>query len=147
MGHLTQLSDEQIRKMVSIDELSKPVPVEHVEDDGTRHYHKPGEIPLNPKIRKTVDLLRSLRFKTVDSGDGETHACGCDRDYAYVCIAVAPSKLVTETKRLIRELEKKGVEFSPMGTENKPQIQASFDPVDNTALIDVMYVNDDALGD
>jgi hypothetical protein len=100
---------------------------------------------LNPGIEKTVRLLNTAGFRTIDSGDGITHDFECDRDFAYVVIAVdEPSKLIAESQRLKTLLTLNGVEVGPINDESTPQIQASYDPTTDFATIDLMFVSDEA---
>lgn len=101
---------------------------------------------LNPGIRRLVAYLRAHGFATCDSGDGVTHEHECDRDHAYVAMRVRPDALVSEADRLARVLRDAGVEVQPMGMEPTPCIQASYDPADGTALLDLTHVTDDMLG-
>lgn len=104
------------------------------------------EIPLNPNIRRTVEWLQAHGFDTSDSGDGETHACECDRDYGYVAMKVAPDQLITETRRLFRLLTERGLSVVDMNDADRPCIQGSYDPGDDSAVIDLIYINDDIMG-
>jgi hypothetical protein len=101
--------------------------------------------PLNPNIRFTVTYLQSQGFNTVDSGDGKTHAHECDRDYAYVSIRVGSHRLLDEADRLYMLLLKLGVPMGEVGPADSPRpcIQATYDPVNGFAIIDLMYVDDD----
>lgn len=100
---------------------------------------------MNPGIVKIVELLNQSGFTTVDSGDGETHDFECDREYAYVAISTEPEKLVSETIRLRALMVKCGIEIEAMNNDEKPCIQASFDPANGLALIDLQYVSDKLL--
>lgn len=100
---------------------------------------------LNPGIRRTVEWLRSIGFDTCDSGDGRTHEHPCDRDHAYVVMAVAPLALCTEAERLRRALDARGIRIAPIG-DREPCIQASFDPGNGLAFLDLMNVDDERLG-
>lgn len=107
------------------------------------------ELPndINPGILRTVLWLRSHGFATCDSGDGVTHIAECDRMYPYVTIRVAPEHMVART--LVRLLDRVGVRlqsqaqaFNADGWSLAPCIQATFDPGDGIALIDLMGVSD-----
>ncbi len=112
---------------------------------------KEGDVPINPGIRRMVDFLRQYDFLTIDSGDGETHACACDRNYGYVAIRVENEhELIDEAVRLKRLLWGCGIQCVPQGTPlegDKPQpcIQASYDPCDDIALLELFYVHDSLL--
>ena len=109
------------------------------------------ELPtdINPGISRTVVWLRSHGYETCDSGDGETHEHGCDRDYPYVVSKVDPEHLVERTRHLVLLLAHMGIRVIPIGEafdedgwNSVPCIQASFDPGDGTAMIDLMGVCD-----
>jgi hypothetical protein len=102
---------------------------------------------LNPGIRETVRFLRDAGFHTCDSGDGVTHEFECDRDYPYVTIQVAPEDLVKEARRLRDLLLERGVPLDAIGPEyDMASIQASYDPFNETALLDLIGVDDALLG-
>ena len=100
---------------------------------------------LNPGIRETVRWLRSLGFETIDSGDGETHEYECDRDGAYVCILCRSSALAKEARRLMRALLDRGIMVGPV-YEGTTHIQASYDPANGFAVIELVGVTDAMLG-
>ena len=107
---------------------------------------------LNPGIRRTVQGLRHHGFKTVDSGDGVTHEHACDRAYAYVSIRCEPEELVDEAHRLCGMLRLAGVDVATVGKAfaegELPTgvcIQASYDPSDGFALIDLAGLSDATL--
>jgi hypothetical protein len=104
---------------------------------------------INPGIRRTVLWLRSFGFETCDSGDGETHMAACDRAYPYVTMKASPERMVSWTNYLKTLLAKRGIELKPQGMAFNeegvcvhPCVQATFDPGDGTALIDLMGVSD-----
>lgn len=104
---------------------------------------------INPGITHLVSTINKLGFVTCDSGDGETHDFPCDRAYPYVVITVKPENLITETQRLVAELKELGITVVPQGTafaESEcpvhPCIQASYDPLDGFAFIDLMGLCD-----
>ena len=104
---------------------------------------------LNPGIRRTVQWLNDGSFQTCDSGDGKTHEHACDRDYPYVVIRCDPMYLVGEADRLRRSLREIGISLKAQGHALNESgklfcacIQASYDPVDRMALIDLMGVDD-----
>ena len=109
-------------------------------------------MPLNKAIRRTVAWLNDKGFYTCDSGDGNTHDFECDRDYAYVVVEVMdPARLVGEARRLRNVLNSHGVVTSPInpvddefvqGDVAKPCIQASYDPENDAAFIELMFVDD-----
>jgi hypothetical protein len=99
---------------------------------------------LNPGIRKTVKWLNDNGFRTVDSGDGQTHDYECDREDPYVVIACAPTKLVGEAIRLRALVQKQGVTITPIG-EGFACIQASYDPANDYGCIELVGVRDKEL--
>lgn len=109
---------------------------------------------LNPGIRRTVLWLRSHGFATCDSGDGKTHDYSCDRNHPYVVMRVAPDDMVPRTLDLVKLLGMVGLEvvsvghgFNSDGDSLAPCIQASYDPANGIALIDLMGVCDSDLPD
>ena len=81
---------------------------------------------LVPCISSTVALLRAHRFNATDSGDGESSVyCACE-----------PWELVNSAGRLLKALRLEGVNVEP------GNIQAMFDPVDNTAGILLTCIGD-----
>lgn len=100
---------------------------------------------MNPGIRKTVAFLNERGFETTDSGDGKTHDFACDRDHPYVVIKTEPGALVFDARLLLSVLGEAGVQFHPIGPEPGPSIQATFDPADGTAFIDLLCVDDELL--
>lgn len=104
---------------------------------------------LNPGIVRTVRWLRSHGHLTCDSGDGETQAYECDRPYAYVTIRVDPEDMVARTHALKGLIESTGKRVVPQrwaydqgGNIIAPCIQASYDPGDRIAIIDLMGFSD-----
>ena len=98
---------------------------------------------INHGIRRTVEWLNEKGFETCDSGDGRTHLYECDRDYPYVVMRVKPERMVIRALFLQDLLKAEGVELSPIGLE--PCVQASYDPVNQTAFLDLMNVDDTLL--
>jgi hypothetical protein len=96
---------------------------------------------LNPGIKRTVEWLNREGFRTVDSGDGATHDYECDRTAPYVVVACAPTKLVSEAIRLRVWVQKRGVTVSPIG-DGPVFIQASYDPTDDSAFLDLNGADD-----
>jgi hypothetical protein len=92
---------------------------------------------LNPGIRATVRFLREHGFETCDSGDGVTHEFECDLPHPYVHIRCDPSKLASETQRLIVLMKQSGVKFDPQPYQNQegdawkhlPTVEASYMPL------------------
>jgi hypothetical protein len=112
---------------------------------------------LDPGIRETVRLLRSNGFETVDSGDGRTKfmqaaAEGkepdeCALPFPNVAIKCDPDDLVKEADRLKELIETLGIPLEGVGPEisdnDAPvEIQASYDPVDGSSIILVLYLDD-----
>lgn len=100
---------------------------------------------LNPNIENVVKLLQTDGFTTVDSGDGQTQDFECDRSRPYVVIQIdRPSLLSFQAQRVKHTLQREGVEVEPIGMNNV-YITASYDPADDTALIEVIGLTDDML--
>ena len=102
---------------------------------------------MNPGIRNLVMALNAAGFMTCDSGDGETHEFSCDRDYGYVVVRVpVKANLISETDRLADVLRGLGIVPTVQGMEppTAPNcyLQASYDPSDGVAIIDISYVHD-----
>ncbi len=106
---------------------------------------KPNQI--NPGIIRTVEFLNDNGFRTIDSGDGETHDFACDRSFGYVSIMVDDhSKLLSEAVRLKLLLSDRGVNVQPIGKSDEfTYIQATFDPADGTSVIDISNITDKIL--
>jgi hypothetical protein len=101
---------------------------------------------LNPGIVRTVGLLRLHGFRTTDSGDGETHDHGCDRDIGYVSVVLsAGADMVKEVHDLYDLLVSAGVDFDAVeepGGHPVVGIQASYSPVDKLKILDVSGIHD-----
>lgn len=99
---------------------------------------------MNPGIRKTVKWLRSCGFDTTDSGDGVTHDHACDRDHAYVVIVTKPDDLAAEADLLVSVLKQAGIVVAPQSMDPSAQvsIQASYDPANRIAVIDLTGLTD-----
>lgn len=102
---------------------------------------------LDPGIRKTVLWLNSLGFVTCDSGDGsKAETMECARDYPHVVVTVEDEDcLVYDTKIIVAELGKIGLEVKPISMENDLCMQASFDPATGSSYIDIMHIKDSML--
>lgn len=103
-----------------------------------------GDVPLNPNIVFTVQFLQDNGFRTTDSGDGKTHECECDRDYAYVVMSCPSHRLLDEADRLMKILRGAGVNLGQISREEDiVAIQATYDPFDGTSFLEVLYLDDD----
>ena len=103
---------------------------------------------MNPGIRKTVAWLRSKGFETTDSGDGETNTYECDRSIPYISIMVDPARMAEESNRLLNLLRDSGLKIGAMtGDITEPCIQATYDPGNKIAIIDLTGVKDSSLED
>lgn len=119
---------------------------------------------LNPGIRRTVTWLRSLGFDTCDSGDGMTHDHPCDRAYPYVVMRLNTDELIatahdlkgcvsgalgrgplrgTREGRVVSATEAFASGETPRGV----CIQASYDPVEQVALLELIGMCDAMLPD
>lgn len=101
---------------------------------------------LDPGIQQTVKWLHQNGFRTTDSGDGKTKTATmeCALDTPNVAMVTSKVYLVSEADRLHRLLEehKIPIDFSGMSQVN---IQASYDPSDNTSVILLTGLDDDLL--
>ncbi len=100
---------------------------------------------LTPGIRRTVALLRSLGFRTTDSGDGVTNVqAGMEGAMTRpnVYIRVRPERLIAECLRLRYALRSRRVPVDVQGPDDAPCIQGMYDPCDDSAGILLMGVDD-----
>lgn len=105
------------------------------------------EIPINPGIVKTVAALNAAGFETTDSGDGETHAAECDRDYGYVVVLVRnQDNLIPVSHQVAAELKRLGVPLDT-GDGSGVSVQAMYSPLDRVATVDVAPIHDRMWGD
>lgn len=101
---------------------------------------------LDPGIRETVVWLNALGYETCDSGDGKTKFEAGSRwnkeflrDHAHVVIKLRrASDILVASRQLKADIEALGISVKLGGVT----IQATFDPRDESALIDVMYLDD-----
>lgn len=97
---------------------------------------------LDPGIRRLVVWLASEGFETCDSGDGVTKpASGYDdaEREPHVYMIVTPTTMVSEARRLLDLLQDNDVDAPDM------RIEASYSPIDMTAVLALHGVNDAAL--
>jgi len=102
---------------------------------------------INPGIRMLVALLNAEGYPTTDSGDGKTHDYPCDREGAYVVIRLPAHRaahIVDEARAVVGLLGLQRIALGPIGGD-RPWVQASYDPADGTALIDVCGIDDAVL--
>ncbi len=138
-------------------------------DDSDFNYDE-----LDSNIRKSIRLLRGHGFDTTDSGDGKAKfelgqehgdIMPCGLQYPNIAIIVDPFKLTSETIRLAEIISEIGIQLQPMGwhhahtedllsfeddppgwdIENAVEIEGSFDPIDGSAVIIVLYLDDTKL--
>lgn len=100
---------------------------------------------LNPGIRRVVIRLRAAGFDTCDSGDGVTHEHACDRDHAYVVMLVPQELLVSLAQQLWSLVRSWGVAVQAQNADGLPMMQASYDPGNDMAVLDLMNVDDGLL--
>lgn len=102
---------------------------------------------LDPGIVQTVAFLTAHGFGTCDSGDGRTKVptMECALPYANVFITVDPFLGVSEADRLRDVLRSVGVVVTPISPDATPQIQLTYDPANETAMIALTYVDDAVL--
>jgi len=116
---------------------------------------------LSPGIRDLVIMLNEAGFETTDSGDGSNHAQGmaCAPEHPMVAILVRPEGMVSESRRLKSLIEQHGLNFEEARKVQDcadgsfdigwPDIQASYSPVDDVAVLVLLNVTskDVGLGD
>lgn len=102
---------------------------------------------LSPDIRDLVVWLNAQGFETTDSGDGSNYAAGmeCAVPLRMVAIKVdRPGDLAGIAERLYRLLLDHGVDFTSKESDpdgsSTPQIQASYDPHDGSAVVLLLNV-------
>jgi hypothetical protein len=92
---------------------------------------------IQPRLRKTVTWLRSLGFKTCDSGDGVINVeAGMEGalDIPHVAMAVDSDKMKEESHRLYDACLLAGI---------SGKIEVSYDPADGVAILMLYDVLDD----
>ena len=99
--------------------------------------------PLNPNIEKVVQSLQDAGFSTTDSGDGATHDHECDRPYPYVAMTCDPTFLAEDAHDLKEWCEEQGIDVGSVGDD--VWIQASYDPGNKSAILELVGVTDDDL--
>jgi hypothetical protein len=98
---------------------------------------------LDPGIRETVRRLNDLGFETTDSGDGVSKPdMECAQSVPNVAITCKGKDMCVIADRLMREVTRGGFSVEPVGT-GKVFIQATYDPADGTAVIQLIGVSDD----
>lgn len=103
---------------------------------------------LDPGIRRTVALLRSLGFDTLASVSGfprPSVIVGSTMDYPHVAVLTSPDRLVHDTVRLQSIMANHGVKLVPQGREGAT-LCGTYDPADGSALLLLAGVDDAALG-
>jgi hypothetical protein len=99
---------------------------------------------INPGIRRLVELLTISGFKTVDSGDGETHDYACDLPWPFVAMECSPHIVIGESIRLARRIERlcPGLKHGAIGPGDGPPlgvftVEACYQPFIRRAFITV----------
>lgn len=101
---------------------------------------------LSPEVRDLVVWLNEQGFETTDSGDGSNFKAGMEGalSFPHVFMKAEPKILVHEGRRLYRLLEHRGIDFKPHLIDPQfpyyPQIQATYDPHDETGVLLLMHV-------
>lgn len=103
---------------------------------------------LDPGIASTVAWLNERGFRTCDSGDGVSKEPdpSCVLPYPHVVISLDdPATMVAEADRLADALQEAGYHVENIGPSHVPylagghfSIQASYDPVGESALVELM---------
>lgn len=100
---------------------------------------------LDPGIRRTVAWLRDLGFSTTDSGDGVSKG---EDGLAFAHVFIVPntwSDLVQTARLLLWHLQGHAkIDVGPVG-RGAVFIEASFDPFDGTAIVQLHGLDDAAL--
>lgn len=96
---------------------------------------------IQPRMRRLVALLQSVGFQTTDSGDGVTNVeAGMEDalDFPHVFMTCDSRKLVEEARRLLTIVRTwiRATEF---------QIECTYSPVDDTAVLALYGLTDDDL--
>lgn len=102
-------------------------------------------VTVNPGVQRLVGWLRSKGFDTTDSGDGVTNvAAGIEYalDFPHVAIAVNKDRMVQEADALADLLAEHGIPIHMNHYEERPWIDATYCPGDQTALIFLNHVSD-----
>jgi hypothetical protein len=112
-------------------------------------------LTIDRDVRLLVCWLREHGFATCDSGDGTSkvslYPSVSDaiqdgvRDEAHVCIRVDPEDLIAETHRLEAQLLGIGIRLVEQNGGRDPFVQATYDPGNRMAMIDLVHLTDDAL--
>jgi hypothetical protein len=90
-----------------------------------------------------VELLNECGFVTCDSGDGQTGDFSCDRGFPYVMIEVhREGNAIADARRLKKVLEECGIAIHTINDGGRPYIQATFDPADGSAFVELAHVTD-----
>jgi len=106
---------------------------------------------IDPGVRRLVTWLREQGFDTSDSGDGKHKdtlgwSVGDCLLCLHVVIVVDRYDLADAADQLQYKLQRwLGIQISENTFEARPQIHASYDPVDGSALITLLYVDDSLL--
>ena len=84
---------------------------------------------VSPGIRSAVEFLWNKGWQTVDSGDGSNFAAGMEGaiPYDHVAIRIDPQHIISETQRLVRELEEAGAP--------NVMVEATFFPRENIVIL------------
>lgn len=101
---------------------------------------------LRPGIRLTVAALNAAGFETCDSGDGEAYEFENDREESFVMVVTSAETMVSDSRALLRFLELNQIHVAPFGSEGV-LVRVMYDPLDDTAMIDVSGIHDDMLPD
>lgn len=103
-------------------------------------------ILFDSRIRKTVELLFDCGFDPIQKRISHHPK---DPSLPYIQIHCVPSELIDQTLRLVKLLKAQGIKVHPIGSSelgiNNVFIQATFDPANNTAIIDLMNLHDELL--
>lgn len=101
----------------------------------------------NPGLRRVVALLEREGFDVLDADDGSHEEDG-GAPGPYLAIWSEPGMLVLDTMRVLVALGRAGIDVMACraSEEASPNIEGRFNPLDDTAIIDVWNVCDRLLG-
>lgn len=106
---------------------------------------------LDPGIRRTVKTLRTWGFDTTDSGDGKKVGMECALPFPHVAMLSHPDELALDAEYLRGLVDAclalRGQRVQSMGEDPGAQvsIQASYDPVSKTGLLELFGFSDELL--
>lgn len=109
--------------------------------------HAPTTPDENPGLRRVVALLEREGFEVLEVDDG-THEEQGGAPGPYIALWSEPHMLVLDTLRLVVALGRAGINVACHSLEmgEEPNVEGRFNPIDDTAIIDLWNVSDRMLG-